>query len=146
MASKCRFLFVALVMTVAVLVVGDYYLFRLQAAKKHRIEGLRAQVVLHERENQTLEERNQTLGAEVQTLRSPDAFNAYEEKAREAYGMIGRNETFFVLPQAEITGIPDVAGLDKEKRREQAAPPSAGVADGGTALQLESLSRGAKQR
>ena len=143
MASKRRLLFFALVTTVVVLVAGDYYLFRLQTAKKQRIEGLRAQVALHERENQTLEERNQTLGAEVQTLRSPDAFHAYEEKAREAYGMIGRNETFFVLPQAEIAGIPDIAGLDKKKRRKQATPPPAG--GGGTALQLESLSRSAEQ-
>ena len=140
MGRKRRFFFPALAATAAVLIGFDYALWRLQANKKQRIEGLRTQVVLYERENRSLEERNQILGVEVETLRSPDSFYTYEEQAREAYGMIGRNETFFLLPETETAGIPDIAGLGKaERRSRQADPPPTESDDADAALQLESL-------
>ena len=139
MGSKRRFFFLALITTAATLLGFDYALWHLQADKNQRIEGLRTQVALHKRENRNLEERNQILGVEVETLRSPDSFYTYEEQAREAYGMIGRNETFFLLPETEIAGIPDIAGLEKAERRRQTDPPPTESDDDDAALQLESL-------
>ena len=45
--------------------------------------------------NQTLIQRNARLDAEVQDLRS--GFDAIEERARSELGMIGPDETFFVV-------------------------------------------------
>lgn len=139
MKRKRGFFFLALIATAAVLIGLNYFLWHLQADKKQRIEGLLAQVALHEQENQALGERNQTLDAEVQTLRSPDSFYAYEEQAREEYGMIGRNETFFVLPETEIADIPDIVGLNQMERRKQLDAPAVNNDDAGAALHLESI-------
>lgn len=139
MKRKRGFFFLTLAATAAILLGLNYFLWHLQADKKQRIEGLSAQIALHKQENLSLEERNQTLGAEVQTLRSPDSFYAYEEQAREEYGMIGRNETFFVLPETEIADLPDIVGLNNREGRKQLNSPPVKNDDGGAALHLESI-------
>lgn len=117
---KKTFLYLALLALAAVLVFLNYGLWQLQAEKKGRIEGLSTQIALHKRENHALNDRNDALRVEVDNLRSPDSYYSYEEKAREDYGMIGKNETYFVLPASELAGIADVPGLqDTEKNNGQ---------------------------
>ncbi|MDO5090218.1 MAG: septum formation initiator family protein [Cardiobacteriaceae bacterium] len=108
---KKSLVYLALVIIVAVLGFLNYRLWHVQASKKERIEGLQTQVALHQRENHGLTDRNEALRVEVENLRSPDSHYSYEEKAREDYGMIGKNETYFVLPASELAGIPAVEGL-----------------------------------
>ena len=100
-----------MLLIIAVLVWLNYYLWATQHEKKQRIEGLQTQINLHQSENKSLADRNDALLVEVENLRSPDAYFAYEEKAREDYGMIGQNETYFVLPDSELASLPDVPGL-----------------------------------
>lgn len=97
------------------LVALNYYLWVNQESTKQRIEGLQMQVGLHQAENQALNDRNEAILIEVENLRSPNAYVSYEEKAREDYGMIGQNETYFVLADDELAALPDVPGLIDEK-------------------------------
>lgn len=108
---KRAILYGLLLLVIGVLVFLNYYLWETQRNKKQRIEGLETQVGLHQSENKSLADRNDALLVEVENLRSPDAYFAYEEKAREDYGMIGQNETYFVLPDSELASLPDVPGL-----------------------------------
>ena len=57
----------------------------------------------------------------MDSLKSPDAYRVYEEKAREDYGMIGKNETYFVLPDNEMANIPGIPGLVEREKRQKAA-------------------------
>lgn len=116
---------------IAALVGLNYYLWGTQHEKKQRIEGLQTQISLHQAENKNLADRNDALLVEVENLRSPDAYFAYEEKAREDYGMIGQNETYFVLPDSELASLPDVPGL--------APDPVAIVNPDQSAIELESV-------
>lgn len=52
-------------------------------------------VQAQEKENLVLEERNDTLEAEVSDLK--DGLEAVEERARSELGMIGRDEVFYQL-------------------------------------------------
>lgn len=121
----------------------NYYLWRLQENKRQYISGLETQVLLHEKENQQLTARNQRKAQEVETLRSPESFFIYEEKARKEYGMIGENETFFMLRDeetahiADIQGLPDMSDnpLGAEIMRDSSAVPSGDIQH----LQLEAL-------
>lgn len=108
---KRTVLYGLMLLIIAALVWLNYYLWDTQHEKKQRIEGLQTQINLHQSENKTLADRNDALLVEVENLRSPDAYFAYEEKAREDYGMIGQNETYFVLPDRELASLPDVPGL-----------------------------------
>ena len=108
---KRAVLYGLMLLIIAALVWLNYYLWATQHEKKQRIEGLQTQINLHQSENKSLADRNDALLVEVENLRSPDAYFAYEEKAREDYGMIGQNETYFVLPDSELASLPDVPGL-----------------------------------
>ena len=56
---------------------------------------LQQQVDVLNAENQTLEQRNGRLEAKVSNLKK--GFDVIEERARLDLGMIGRNETFFMV-------------------------------------------------
>ncbi|MDO4777196.1 MAG: septum formation initiator family protein [Cardiobacteriaceae bacterium] len=135
---KKNLVYLALLVIAAVLVFLNYRLWQLQAEKKGRIEGLQTQVALHQRENHGLNDRNDALRVEVENLRSPDSHYSYEEKAREDYGMIGKNETYFVLPASELAGIPGVEGL-VEKKRDGASASEAPMPLPANTLSLESV-------
>ena len=111
---KKVFVYLALIAIAVVLAFLNYRLWQLQASKKERIEGLQTQIAWHMRENTGLNDRNDALRVEVDNLRSPDSYYSYEEKAREDYGLIGKNETYFVLPASELAAIPAVAGLEEK--------------------------------
>ena len=115
--------FITLVLLVIVGSLGliNAYLWRLQNRTQEHIADLRQQVGLHLRENKALNDRNDALRVEVENLKSPEAYYALEEKAREDYGMIGKNETYFVLPDSEIANIPDIPGLAEREKRQKAA-------------------------
>ena len=93
----------------------------MQNRTQEHIADLRQQVGLHLRENKLLNDRNDALRINVDSLKSPDAYRVYEEKAREDYGMIGKNETYFVLPDSEMANIPDIPGLVEREKRQKAA-------------------------
>ena len=118
---KKSFFFMMLMVVAAALLVFNLYLRRLESNTQHHIADLQQQVGLHLRENKMLNDRNDALRLEVENLRSPDSYYSYEEKAREDYGMIGKNETYFVLPDSEIASVPDIPGLtEKERHRDPA--------------------------
>ena len=118
---KKSIVYLMLLALVAVLGMVNLYLWHLERNTRHRIADLQQQVGLHLRENKMLNDRNDALRLEVENLRSPDSYYSYEEKAREDYGMIGKNETYFVLPDSEIASVPDIPGLtEKERHRDPA--------------------------
>ena len=114
---KKSFVYLMLLAVAAVLLLVNLYLWHLERNTQHRIADLQQQVGVHLRENKQLNDRNDALRLDVENLRSPDSYYAYEEKAREDYGMIGKNETYFVLPDSEIASIPDIPGLAEKEQR-----------------------------
>ncbi|MDO4642302.1 MAG: septum formation initiator family protein [Cardiobacteriaceae bacterium] len=123
---KKSFIYLMLLAVAAALGLVNVYLWHLQKSTQHRIADLQQQVGLHLRENKALNDRNDALRVDVENLRSPESYYSYEEKAREDYGLIGKNETYFVLPAQEIAGIPDVPGLvEKERKTENYAKQTA---------------------
>jgi cell division protein FtsB len=72
-----------------------------------RIQELRSAVQLQHMENESLQERNFALEAEVLNLKNGRA--AAEERARTDLGMIGKSETFFqVVPASGERLVADV--------------------------------------
>lgn len=136
---KKGLVYLALLAIAAVLGFLNIRLWQLQAEKKSRIEGLQTQIALHERENHGLNDRNDALRIEVDNLRSPDSYYSYEEKAREDYGMIGKNETYFVLPVNELAGIGDVPGLAEKAKNLANIPREAPKILPANTLSLESV-------
>ncbi len=62
-----------------------------------QVARLRQAVAAQRAENESLEERNHQLAAEVRDLKT--GLDALEERARSDLGMIARNETFYqVVP------------------------------------------------
>jgi cell division protein FtsB len=59
------------------------------------VAQLRGQVAAQRGENRRLAERNRRLDAEVADLRQ--GFSALEERARSDLGLIGPNESFFII-------------------------------------------------
>ena len=114
---KRAFIYLTLLAIALSLGLINAYLWRLQNRTQEHIADLRQQVGLHLRENKLLNDRNDALRINVDSLKSPDAYRVYEEKAREDYGMIGKNETYFVLPDSEIASIPDIPGLAEKEQR-----------------------------
>ena len=114
---KKSFVYLMLLAVAAVLLLVNLYLWHLERNTQHRIADLQQQVGVHLRENKQLNDRNEALRLDVENLRSPDSYYSYEEKAREDYGMIGKNETYFVLPDSEIASIPDIPGLAEKEQR-----------------------------
>ena len=110
--------FMALFLLGMAFVLGalNYYLWLLQEDKKQSISDLQEQLSLQERENRLLYERNEYKAREVNILRSAESSHIYEEKLRQDYGMIGKNETFFVLNDQDFRNIPDVVGLSAFER------------------------------
>lgn len=142
--TKQMMTFALLAALAAGLALFNFHLWRLQQDKRQHISGLQTQVLQHEKENAQLQARNERKAQEVETLRSPESFFIYEEKARKEYGMIGENETFFMLRDEEISHIADIAGLPDmtdnplgpEIVRDSSAVPSAAM----DMIQLESVS------
>lgn len=118
---KRAFIYLTLLAIALSLGLINAYLWRLQNRTQEHIADLRQQVGLHLRENKLLNDRNDALRVEVENLKSPEAYYALEEKAREDYGMIGKNETYFVLPDSEMANIPDIPGLAEREKRRRAA-------------------------
>ena len=114
---KKSFVYLMLLAVAAVLLLVNLYLWHLERNTRHHIADLQKQVGVHLRENKQLNDRNDALRLDVENLRSPDSYYSYEEKAREDYGMIGKNETYFVLPDSEIASIPDIPGLAEKEQR-----------------------------
>lgn len=100
-----------LIALASVLGLANYYIRQTNTATKQNIADLQQQVSLHLRENKLLNDRNDALRIEVENLRSPDSYFSYEEKAREDYGLIGSNETYFILSDTEIAALPDIQAL-----------------------------------
>jgi cell division protein FtsB len=65
------------------------------------VSRLRNQVAVQEAENAELEERNMRLKAEVHDLK--EGQSAVEERARADLGLIGRDESFFLVVPANGT-------------------------------------------
>jgi len=145
---KKSFVYLMLLAVAAVLLLVNLYLWHLERNTQHRIapppqhnSGARLPAKHH------MNDRNDALRIDVENLRSPDSYYSYEEKAREDYGMIGKNETYFVLPDSEIASIPDIPGLAEKERRHNPthsllphppAPPAHAQAIG-SQLTLESM-------
>lgn len=112
---KRPFVFLILLICIVVLVGANRFLWQLQEDKQADTAILLRQIAQFSKEKQRLEERNDALRLEVENLSSPDALISFEEKAREDFGMIGKNETYFVLSKKEYHHVPDIIGLTAEK-------------------------------
>lgn len=90
---------------VTVLVLLQYRLW-LGDGGMREVHRLRAEIEVQLEQNRALQERNRTLGAEVQDLKKGTV--AIEERARTDLGMVGRGETFYqvVEPKAAVQPAP----------------------------------------
>jgi cell division protein FtsB len=68
------------------------------------VARLKGQVTAQREENRQLNDRNRRLEAEVADLR--EGFSALEERARADLGLIGSNESFYILADKQ-SGSPD---------------------------------------
>jgi cell division protein FtsB len=59
------------------------------------VQRLESEISLQQTENDRLRERNRVLEVEVENLKS--GLDSIEERARSDIGMIGENETFFMV-------------------------------------------------
>ena len=75
----------------------------------HSVVRLKRGVAEQTAENATLVRRNGQLVAEVKDLK--EGLAALEERARNDLGMIGANETFFQVVEADARGTKDATPL-----------------------------------
>jgi len=59
------------------------------------VERLEAEIAIQQAENDRFRDRNRVLEVEVENLKS--GLDSIEERARRDIGMIGENETFFMV-------------------------------------------------
>ena len=59
------------------------------------VQRLESEITVQQAENDRLRERNRVLEVEVENLKS--GLDSIEERARSDIGMIGENETFFMV-------------------------------------------------
>ncbi|MBE8718002.1 septum formation initiator family protein [Cellvibrio polysaccharolyticus] len=59
------------------------------------VQRLESEITVQQTENDRLRERNRVLEVEVENLKS--GLDSIEERARSDIGMIGENETFFMV-------------------------------------------------
>ncbi len=78
-----------------VLIAGLQYRLWVGEGSYSEVWQLQSRVDEQRIENQHLASRNARLEAEVADLQ--DGYDAIEERARESLGMIGRDETFFLV-------------------------------------------------
>ncbi len=59
------------------------------------VARLKSEISRQQEENQRLKQQNEHLNAQVEALR--EGYDAIEAKAREELGLIGKDETFFLI-------------------------------------------------
>ena len=64
------------------------------------VSRMQQKVAEQREENAVLAERNQQLSAEVLDLKK--GFSALEERARSDLGLVGPNETFYIISNAQL--------------------------------------------
>jgi len=79
----------------AVVVIGLQYRLWIDDGSYSEVWSLQQQVAHQKELNAKLEDRNNHLSAEVLDLKR--GFDAIEERARFNLGMIGKNETFYMV-------------------------------------------------
>ncbi len=83
------------------------YKFWFGAGSSGDVVALESQVIVQQRENAGLQERNDALAAEVEDLKSGEA--AVEERARSELGMIKPGEKFYRVVDSTTTPPPAAA-------------------------------------
>jgi cell division protein FtsB len=83
---------------IALLLSVQYRLWIGEGSIAHRVE-LQRKITRQQGENAALRERNRILALEVDALKS--GYAAIEERAREQMGMIKKDETFFMIIDAD---------------------------------------------
>lgn len=83
-----------------------------QHDKKGQVIKLEGEKNAQQAENNRLSGRNKSISVEVEILKeNPNEILA--EKMRENFGMVGDNETVFILKSLDsVNAIPDIPGLD----------------------------------
>ena len=81
---------------IALLMILQYQLWVGDGSLGHRAE-LQRQIEEQQIRNQQLEVRNEVITQEIEILTSGD--EAIEEVARSRLGMIGEDETFYLIPE-----------------------------------------------
>src|SRR5215831_8155170 len=88
-----------LALTLLVILAALQYKLWVADGGVREMRHLTAEITAQRKENDTLQDRNRSLNAEIQDLKK--GTTAIEERARNDLGMIGSNETFFqIVPQS----------------------------------------------
>jgi cell division protein FtsB len=133
-------------MIVAVLVVLLVALqFQLWQEWQH-VRELDARVAEQQQTNAALEARNDALFAEVQDLR--EGVDAIEERARSELGLVGEDESFYLIVDPEIAspaleasdqGTGDLTPPEPNKSEQAQAPPPAATTLNGDIEEQDTL-------
>lgn len=107
-----RILFVVLV---ALLLLLNAQLWLSEDRGLPHVKQLQAEVAQQQEENARLAERNDSLKAEVKSLR--DGLEAIEERARVELGMIRKGETFFRILASSPPADNDPDGTEQPVAR-----------------------------
>lgn len=83
-----------------VVIMGLQYRLWFGSGSFAEVSELEKKVAIQQEMNNILKERNDQLNAEVLDLKN--GFDAIEERARFSQGMVGRDETFFMVVTSGI--------------------------------------------
>jgi cell division protein FtsB len=83
-----------------IVILGLQYRLWFGSGSFAEVSHLREKVALQQAANDTLSERNAQLNAEVLDLKN--GYDAIEERARFSLGMIGRDETFYMVVASKL--------------------------------------------
>lgn len=97
-------MFRLLVLGLLLLLLGMQYRLWVGKGGWAEVASLKDQIVELEEANAQLRTRNQTLEAEITSLKTGDA--AMEERARSDLGMVKEGEDFFLIVEPDSTGNP----------------------------------------
>ncbi len=90
-----------------------------------RVWNVNQQISSQKEKNQSLKQRNETLGAEVRDLKQGNA--AIEERARSELGMIKEDEVFYQvidqpLPTVQPNQLPEISAIQNTQTESNVAP------------------------
>ena len=106
---------ILLVVLVALLLLLNAQLWLFEDRGMPQVRQLQAEMAEQQEENARLAERNDSLKAEVKSLR--EGMEAIEERARVELGMIRKDETFFRILAPSPTGENETDGAERPVAR-----------------------------
>lgn len=88
------------VLSLGVLVVANYHVWKQDQVYEQEIRDLQQQLSLQQQENEKIADINDRLKQKIESLKL-GSYEMIEEEARTGFGMVGEDETFFHFKQPD---------------------------------------------